>query len=317
MSASISFTLQELAKQFSLDSRGEPLTRIVRLATLKSADSDALSFFANAAYRNDLSNTRAGIVILRADDLKNHTGACLISSDPYLSYAKIAQLFTDDRGKAAKIHPRAHIDPNASIHESVSIGAGTVVEAGVNIGSGSKIAANVTLCQGVQIGQRVIIHPGVVIGADGFGLAFDQDHWIKVPQLGTVRIGDNCEIGANTTIDRGALEDTVLEEDVRLDNLVQVAHNVHIGAHTAIAGCVGIAGSTRIGKYCMIAGASGIGGHIEIADKVTITAMSMVTRSITKAGSYGSGVEAQAHSEWRKNLARLRKLDKTINKLRG
>ncbi len=316
MTASNSFTLKELAERFSLESRGEPKTRVTRLATLKNAGPDALGFFANSSYKTALASCRAGIVILRADDLEIYSGTCLISCDPYLSYAKIAQLFNEDN-KTAQKHPGAHIDSTAVIHESVSIGAGAVVEAGVTIGSECEIGANVTLCQGVQIGQRVIIHPGAVIGADGFGLAFDQDHWIKVPQMGTVRIGDDCEIGANTTIDRGALEDTVLEEDVRLDNLVQVAHNVRIGAHTAIAGCVGIAGSTSIGKYCMIAGASGIGGHITIADKVTITAMSMVTRSITEAGSYGSGVEAQAHSEWRKNLARLRKLDKTINKLRG
>ncbi len=312
-----SFTLQELATQFSLELRGEPQTKVVHLATLKNATADALSFFANPAYLNDLNVTQAGIVILQAKDLETYHGACLISADPYLAYAKIAKLFTCVQSGKPLIHPRAIVAPDTDIHATASIGAGTVVEAGVSIGADCRIGANVTLCQGVQIGQRVIIHPGVVIGADGFGLAFDQDHWIKVPQLGSVRIGDDCEIGANSTIDRGALEDTVLEVDVRLDNLVQVAHNVHIGAHTAIAGCVGIAGSTRIGSYCMIAGASGIGGHIEIADKVTITAMSMVTQSIKEAGHYGSGVEAQPHTEWRRNLARLRRLDKTIRKLRG
>ena len=317
MSSGNTFSLQELAKQFSLDFNGEPQTQVVRLASLKNADAEALSFFANSAYLNDLRKTRAGIVILRPADAKTYHGACLISTDPYLSYAKIAQLFCTDTYSDPLIHPAANIDPTATIHESASIGAGSVIEADVTIAADTKVAANVTICRGVTIGQRVIIHPGVVIGADGFGLAFDKDHWIKVPQLGSVRIGDDCEIGANTTIDRGALEDTVLEEDVRLDNLVQVAHNVHIGAHTAIAGCVGIAGSTRIGQYCMIAGASGIGGHLEIADRVTITAMSMVTRSIPKAGQYGSGIEAQAQAKWQRNLARLRRLDKTINKLRG
>lgn len=309
------FTLKQLAECFSLDFRGAPDTCVQTIATLSSAEHKALSFLANPAYRKDLEITRAGIVILSADDLGDYKGAVLLSSNPYLDYARIASLISEASQTPASIHAHASIDPDTSIGSDVSIAAGVVVEKGVSIGNNCRIDANVTLCHGITLGERVIVHSGAVIGADGFGLAFDHDHWIKVPQLGSVIIGDDCEIGANTTIDRGAIEDTVLENDVRLDNLVQVAHNVKIGAHTAMAGCSGVAGSTTIGKYCMIAGASGIGGHIEIADHVTITAMSMVTQSIPEAGSYGSGVEAQPHAEWRRNLARLRRLDKTVKKL--
>ncbi|MBE9549750.1 MAG: UDP-3-O-(3-hydroxymyristoyl)glucosamine N-acyltransferase [Proteobacteria bacterium] len=308
------FTLKQLAGDYSLEYRGDAGTCIQRIATLGSAGPDALSFLANPIYRKDLEITSAGIVILAAEDLGNYQGAVLISSNPYLDYARIANR-VNEKPQSACIHPHASVDPDAAIGAGVSIAAGVVIEKGVTVGDNCRIDANVTLCHGVSLGERVIVHSGAVIGADGFGLAFDQDHWIKVPQLGSVVIGDDCEIGANTTIDRGAIEDTVLENDVRLDNLVQVAHNVKIGAHTAMAGCSGVAGSTSIGKYCMIAGASGVGGHIEIADHVTITAMSMVTQSIKTAGYYGSGVEAQPHAEWRRNLARLRRLDKTFKKL--
>lgn len=310
-----SFTLAQLAEHCSLEYKGAANTRIDKIATLISADTDALSFLANPAYRQDLAKTRAGIVILSADSLDGYQGAALISENPQLDYARIAKLINAGSRPRAFIHPHACIDPDTTIGSGVSIAAGVVIEAGVSIGNNCHIDANATLCHGVSLGERVIIHSGAVIGADGFGLAFDHDHWVKIPQLGNVVIGDDCEIGANTTIDRGAIEDTVLENDVRLDNLVQIAHNVKIGAHTAMAGCVGVAGSTTIGKYCMIAGASGIGGHIEITDHVTITAMSMVTQSILEPGHYGSGVESQPHADWRKNLARLRRLDKTIKKL--
>ncbi len=309
------FSLKQLADTFSLDYRGDENICVERIATLKSATVGTLSFLSNPVYKKELETTRAGIVILTADNLGDYKGAVLISDNPYLDYARIATLIAEQSQTPPSIHPHASIDPDTDIGAGVSIAAGVVVEKGVSIGDHSRIGANVTLCHGVSLGKRVIVHPGAVIGADGFGLAFDQDHWVKIPQFGSVFIGDDCEIGANSTIDRGAIEDTVLEADVRLDNLVQIGHNVKIGAHTAMAGCAGVAGSTTIGKYCMIAGASGIGGHIKIADKVTITAMSMVTQSILEAGSYGSGVEAQPHAEWRMNLARLRRLDKTIKKL--
>jgi len=189
------------------------------------------------------------------------------------------------------------------------IGPGCVVGEDCCIGAGSLLVARVTLVARVRLGARVRIHPGAVLGADGFGLAMDAGRWIKVPQLGGVVIGDDCEIGANTTIDRGAIEDTVLEEDVRLDNQIQVGHNVRIGAHTAMAGCAAVAGSAKIGRYCLIGGGVGITGHLEICDRVTVTAMSLVTQSIAQPGEYSSGMPVQDSRSWRRNGARFRQLD--------
>ncbi|HJT97927.1 MAG TPA: UDP-3-O-(3-hydroxymyristoyl)glucosamine N-acyltransferase, partial [Rhodanobacteraceae bacterium] len=185
------------------------------------------------------------------------------------------------------------------------------------VGAGSRLVARVTLVTRVTLGRRVLVHPGAVIGSDGFGLAFERDHWIKVPQLGGVRIGDDCEIGANTTIDRGALEDTVLEDDVRLDNQIQIAHNVVIGAHTAMAGCAAVAGSAKIGRYCLIGGAAGILGHLTVADRVTVTAMSLVTHSIPAPGEYSSGTPIQENRAWRRNAARFRNLDDMARRLKA
>jgi UDP-3-O-[3-hydroxymyristoyl] glucosamine N-acyltransferase len=233
------------------------------------------------------------------------------------------------------LHPSAAIDPSARIDASASvgpfvavgartrIGAGCVVGPGCtigedcDIGNGCELDARVTLVTRVRLGQRVRIHPGAVLGADGFGLAMDAGRWIKVPQLGGVRIGDDCEIGANTCIDRGALDDTVLEEDVRLDNQIQVGHNVHIGAHTAMAGCSAVAGSARIGRYCLIGGGAGVLGHLEICDRVTVTAMSLVTHSIREPGEYSSGTPLTDNRTWRKNAARFKQLDTIARRLAG
>ena len=199
----------------------------------------------------------------------------------------------------------------------VTVGPGCVVGPGVTLGDDTWLVANVTVMHGCLIGARVTLHPGVVVGADGFGIANDNGRWINVPQLGTVRIGDDCEVGANTTIDRGALDDTVLEDGVKLDNLVMVAHNVHIGAHTVVAGCVGIAGSTRIGKRCMVAGASGISGHLNICDDVMIMAMSMVTSDIHQPGQYASGLPLDTLENWRRNGARFRNLDAIAKRVKA
>ena len=203
----------------------------------------------------------------------------------------------------------------AVIHAGVQLAGGCFVGAGSVIGADSRLSANVVVCHDVTIGERVKIAAGAVIGSDGFGLANEGGQWLNVPQLGGVRIGNDVDVGANTTIDRGALDDTVLEEGVRLDNQIQVAHNVHIGAHTAIAGCVGISGSARIGKHCMIGGGSGIVGHLEIADHVIVTGMTMVTKSITKPGVYSSGVPAQENDVWNRNYARFRQLDRLARKV--
>jgi len=334
-----SFSARELAERFALQLAGNGDTRVNSAAPLTRAREDQLSFLANPRLRPQLAASHAGIVIAREADAQDHPGTVLIAPDPYLSYAKLATVFERTPEHPPGIHPStdiapdAEIDPTASIAAFVSIGARSRVEAGARIGPGcvigddciigahSELTANVTVYRRVRLGQRVLIHPGAVLGADGFGLAPERlpegaMRWHKVPQLGGVVIGDDCEIGANTTIDRGALDDTVLGHDVHLDNLIQVAHNVRIGDHTVMAGCVGIAGSAVIGRNCMVGGQAGIAGHLHICDNVTITAKSMVIQSIDTPGEYSSGVPVMMDSRaWRKNLARLRGLDTLARRL--
>jgi UDP-3-O-[3-hydroxymyristoyl] glucosamine N-acyltransferase len=328
------YTLGQLARRFDLDVHGDPEQRVSGLATLSAAGPEDLGFLANAAYAQQLGDCRAGALILAKNMLERWTGNALVTSNPYAAWARVAALMTPRTQAPTGIHASAWVDPDAQVDPSaaigpqcsiaagcrigagVEIGPGCVVEAGAVVGDRSRLVGRVFIGEDVQIGQRVLIHPGAVIGADGFGLALDQGRWLKVPQMGSVQIGDDCEIGANTTIDCGAIEDTVLEEDVRIDNQVQVAHNVHIGAHTAIAGCVGIAGSTRIGRYCMIAGACGIGGHLTICDQVIVTAMSTVVDSIDEPGEYGSGIPARPHARWKRILVRLGQLDDWARRLR-
>jgi len=320
--------LSELAEQFDLPYNGDGDTLIDGIGTLSDATGTQLSFLSNPAYRIQLATTRAAVVLVSADDAKRCPVNTLVTDDPYVSYAKIAARFDPKRPLEPGIHPSAVIDPSASVGSHVHIGAnvvvgpgcvishackigpGVVLTADCKLGVGCRVQANVTLFDGVEVGQRTIIHPGAVIGADGFGLAFDKDHWAKIPQLGKVRIGDDCEIGANTTIDRGAIGDTVLEDDVRLDNQIQIGHNVHIGAHTAMAGRVGISGSTEIGKYCMFAGSSGTVGHIQIADRTTVNFCSVVTKSITQQGTvWSAALPARPLREWHRSVAHLRKLE--------
>ena len=328
------YTLEELARQFDLDVHGDPKQQVSGLATLSAAGPGDLGFLANAAYARQLGECRAGALILAENMVERWPGNALVTPNPYAAWARIASFMSPRSPIPTGIHDTAWVDPDAEvdpgaaigpqcsiaagcrIEAGAEIGPGCVVEAGAVIGSQSRLVGRVFIGEQVRIGQRVLIHPGAVIGADGFGLALDKGQWLKVPQMGSVQIGNDCEIGANTTIDRGAIEDTVLEEDVRLDNQVQIAHNVHIGAHTAIAGCVGIAGSTRIGRYCMIAGACGIGGHLSICDKVIVTAMSTVLDSIEEPGEYGSGIPARAHARWKRILVRLGQLDDWARRLR-
>lgn len=327
-------TLKALADRFDLTLRGDPDHRVGTLATLASAGPGDVSFLANPAYAPDLEECRAGAVILDEKLAGRWSGNALISRNPYASWARVAALLHPQPAAEPGIHPSAAVAEDAQIAASASIGAhvsigartrigsnvvigpGCVIAEDVVIGDNSRLVARVCIGPQCRLGERVLVHPGAVIGADGFGLAMDAGRWIKVPQMGAVLIGDDCEIGANTTIDRGAIEDTQLAEDVRLDNQVQIAHNVRIGAHTAIAGCVGIAGSTRIGSYCMIAGACGIGGHLTICDKVIITAMSTVLDSISEPGEYGSGIPARAHARWKRILVRLGQLDDWARRLR-
>ena len=327
------YRIDELAQRFGLALRGIGDATIRGVATLASAQSDQLAFLANPRYAASLAGTRAGVVVVRAEHAELCPAPALIAPDPYLAYAKIAALFEDIPAAQAGIHATAVVEAGARISAGASVGpfcsiaADAVIEdgavlgphcvigAGCLVGAQSRLVARVTLVARVRLGQRVLIHPGAVLGAEGFGIADDHGRWVKVPQLGGVRVGDDCEIGANTTIDRGALEDTVLEEDVRLDNQIQIAHNVTIGAHTAMAGCSAVAGSAKIGRHCLIGGGAGVLGHLSIADRVTITAMSLVTRTINAPGEYSSGAPLEENRRWRRNAARMRHLDELAKRV--
>ncbi|MFT3755998.1 MAG: UDP-3-O-(3-hydroxymyristoyl)glucosamine N-acyltransferase [Pseudoxanthomonas sp.] len=329
------FTARELAERFGLQLHGNGDAQVTGVATLAHAGEDQLAFLANSKYRNQLEASRAAVVVVREADAEAAPNAALIAKDPYAAFAKISALFEKQPARAAGIHPSAVIDPSASVAATahigpfVSIGAnsrigdgcvvgpGCVIGEDCELGDGCELLARVTLVARVRMGKRVRVHPGAVLGAAGFGLAMEAGRWLNVPQLGGVRIGDDCEIGANTCIDRGALEDTVLEEDVRLDNLIQIGHNVHIGAHSAMAGCSAAAGSARIGRYCLIGGAAGVLGHLEICDKVTIDAMSLVTSSIHEPGTYASGTALDEIHTWRKNATRFKQLDTMARQLQA
>ncbi len=327
-------TLGQIAVRFGLELKGDPATRVTHVGELKDAGPAALSFLADARYERYLADTKAAAVVLEPKLASQCQVAALISDNPRAAYARIAAWLHPPEPVRPGIHASAVIDPSAIVAESAQIGPHTVVGAhavigervvvgsGTQIGNGVTLAedcrlmARVTLYGGVRLGARVIVHAGAVIGADGFGIAQDRDGWVKVPQLGGVVIHDDVEIGANTTIDRGAIGDTVIESGVKLDNQSQIGHNVRIGEHTAIAACVGISGSTTIGKRCLIAGAVGIVGHLQIADDVVITGLSMVSSSITRAGVYSSGVPVSEAGAWRRIVARLRNIDELFDKVR-
>jgi UDP-3-O-[3-hydroxymyristoyl] glucosamine N-acyltransferase len=314
---------------------GDPETMITGVATLQHAQAGEISFLANPSYRRYLSTTNASAVILSEKDASACPTSVLVSENPYLAYARVATKlfpgkdFLPGIDETAVIGESSSIDPNAWIGPRVVIGEGATVEAGVYvgpgcvvedncaIGAGSRLVANVTLCRDTRLGQRCLIHPGAVLGADGFGLANDQGRWIKVPQLGRVWVGDDVEIGANTTIDRGALEDTVLHDGVKLDNLIQIAHNVEIGRNTAMAGCSAVAGSTKIGNDCTIGGQTGLVGHLTIGDNVHFSAATLVTRSFTKAGYYSGNLPAMENGAWKRMVARLRNLESMAKQMKN
>ena len=329
------FTVATLAERFGLTVHGDADRPIDGVATLARAGTTQVAFLANPRYRSQLAASGAGAVVMREDDAADHAGTALIAKDPYAAFAKISALFDHRPVLAPGIHPSAAIDPAATVSPDahvgpfVSIGPGSRVEAGATIGpgcvigedcvvgEGCELVARVTLVRRVRLGKRVLIHPGAVLGADGFGLAMEHGRWLKVPQLGGVVVGDDGEIGANTTIDRGALDDTVLEEDVRLDNQIQIGHNVRIGAHTAMAGCSAVAGSATIGRYCLIGGGAGILGHLEVCDRVVVTAMSLVTSTIREPGEYSSGTPLMDNRSWRKSAARFKQLDALARQVGG
>ncbi len=328
-------TLGEIVRRLGGELNGDAGITVRQVATLEKATPDTIAFLANERYLGQLKATRAGAVIVGQQLHEQPDMPRIVTANPYAYFARVSALFNPLPENVSGIHPAAVVHPQAIVEAGVYVGPGAVIEAGANIGKGCSIGAgtclgagvelgegstlypNVTVYHGCKLGKRVIIHAGAVIGADGFGIAMDEGRWLKVPQIGRVVIGDDVEIGANTTIDRGAIDDTVIEDGVKLDNQIQVGHNVRIGAHTAIAACVGIAGSSRIGRLCRIGGASGIAGHLTIADNVEISAHTLVTKSITEAGTYTGAYPFESNRDWRRNAASLRNLGELTARVRA
>ncbi len=325
--------LDEIVARFGGEIVGAGDTVISRIGTLEGAGPGELAFLANPKYRHQLASTRAAAVIMAPPAVAG-PAAAILTAQPYLYYARVAQWLNPPPVVVAGIHPsavvegevsaKASIGPQvwigagAKIADDVVIGANCSIGAGVEIGVGTRLAANVTIYSGVILGARCLVHSAAVIGADGFGFAREAEGaWVKIPQVGRVLVGDDVEIGAGTTIDRGALGDTVIGDGVKLDNQIQVGHNVHIGAHTALAGCVGIAGSAVIGARCTVGGAAVILGHLSIADDVNVAAGTLVAKSIGKAGTYSGAVPFLEHGDWLRNFSRLRHLDAMADKIRA
>lgn len=329
------FRLAEIAKRLGGEVLGEPDVTVSGIATLASAGPADLTFFTKGRYRSQLASTRAGAIILSREERDSTTLPRIVCEDPYAYYAKVAALFYPALSTEPGVHASAVIDPGAKVHasarvgpcchlargaevgERVTLGAGCVIGERTRIGEDSHLHASVVIYHDCSIGRRAIIHSGAVIGADGFGMASEGGRWHKIPQVGKVVIGDDVEIGANTTIDRGALDDTVIEDGVKLDNQIQIGHNVRIGAHSALAGCVGIAGSATIGRHCTIGGGAVILGHLELADGVHIGAAAVVTRSVRSPGEYAGLYPMQEKSEWARNAVLLRNLEKLIERVRA
>jgi UDP-3-O-[3-hydroxymyristoyl] glucosamine N-acyltransferase len=327
------YSLRELAERYGGEVIGDPDVTVSRVGTLENAGPDTITFLANERYARQLQATSAAAVIVGPAAREATTTPRIVCANPYLYFARVSALFNPPRPAEpgihstalvhaeARVHPGAEVGPyaivsrRAQVEDGAVIGAGSYVGEAVSIGRNTRLHPGVAVYAGCTIGARTIIHSGVVIGADGFGIAFDEDHWVKVPQIGRVRVGDDVEVGANTTIDRGAIDDTVVEDGVKLDNQIQIAHNVHIGAHTAIAACTGIAGSVRIGRYCRIGGAVGIAGHVEIGDRVEISGQTAVTRSISRPGAYSGVYPFEPNREWRRNAAQVRHLDELAKRI--
>lgn len=329
------YTLSQLAELLELRLDGDGDCTVERIATLGNATPGSISFLADPRYRKHLQDCRASAVIIPASEREHCPVNALISDNPYLSYARASALFAPQPeaegelldpsatihpqatvGAGVRVGPQAVIARGAVLDDGVTVGAGAVIGENSVIGADSLIHANVTIYHDCRIGKRAVIHSGAVIGSDGFGFANDNGQWVKIHQLGRVVIGDDVEIGANTSIDRGAIEDTLIADGVKLDNQIQVAHNVRIGKHTAMAGCVGIAGSAEIGEHCAIGGGVGILGHLKIADQVTVTAMSLVPNSINKAGVYSAGTPLEPKAQWQKNYVRFKQLDDMARRIK-
>jgi UDP-3-O-[3-hydroxymyristoyl] glucosamine N-acyltransferase len=328
------YRLSDIVEKLGGRVAGDSGVRITQVATLENAQPDQISFLANSKYRAQLASTKAGAVILSEKDADATSLPRIISDNAYAYFAKVSSLLNPAPAATPGVHPSAVLGEGAKIDPSASIGAMAVIGEGASIGpcsvvgegccvgpnviigSHSRLYPRVVIYHDCILGDRLVAHSGAVIGADGFGIAMDEGRWIKIQQIGKVVIGDDVEIGANTTIDRGALDDTVIEDGVKLDNQIQIAHNVKIGAHTAIAGCVGIAGSTTIGKCCRIGGSAGILGHLQIADNVEIAAFTLIGKSIRKAGAYAGIFPFSRTDEWRRNSMHLRHLDELAERIK-
>ena len=304
------FTLAQIASRLGGRVAGDPQTVIRQVGSLEQAGAGQITFFNSKKLQGKLSQTRAAAVILAPENERLTALPRIVADNPYAYFARVSQLFNPVVSQAPGVHPSAVVAASAKLGKDVSIGAGCVVGDEVTIGDESCLYPRVVIYPNCSLGKRVVVHSGAVIGADGFGLAPEAGRWVKIPQVGGVRIGDDVEIGANTTIDRGALDDTVIEEGVKLDNQIQVGHNVRIGAHSAIAGCVGIAGSADIGRHCTIGGAAMIHGHIRIADHVHVSAGTLISRSLPNPGTYTGFYPFDEHEAWRRGAASLRRLGK-------
>lgn len=322
-----SYRLEEIASALGAELRGDPDMRVSGLATLQAAEPGQISFLANPSYAKYLADTRASAVLVSPAVADQVPANALVLDNPYLGYARLSHWFDPEPAARPGVHPSAVVDPDARVASTASIGPNVVIEAGADIGervvigagsvigararigTDSKIRPRVTLAHDVVLGQRCYVLSGAVIGSEGFGFANEKGEWHRIAQIGRVVLGDDVEVGANTTIDRGAIEDTVIGNGVKLDNLVHIAHNVHIGDHSAMAAMVGIAGSTHIGRHCVFGGQCGVAGHLEIADQVRLTGMTLVSGSIREPGVYSSGIAADTNRQWRKNAVRFRQLD--------
>ena len=327
-------TLGELATQLGVALKGPADALVDHLAPVTSAGPGSLTFLGDRRLRRHLVETQAGCVILTAADAEHCPVPALLSNNPYLIFARAARILHPSPSVVGGVHPSAVVEASARVDSTAWIGPCSVVEAGaligprvfvgpgcvigsdVEIGADSRLVARVTLCAGTRVGERALIHPGAVIGREGFGFARDGEQWVRMPQVGRAILGHDVEIGANTTVDRGAIGDTLIGNGVKLDSQIQIGHNVEVGDHTAMAANTGISGSTRIGRNCTIAGAVGMAGHLEIADGVHFTGMAMVTRSVSAPGVYSSGIPAMPSADWRRNVARFRHLDELVRRIK-
>lgn len=327
-------SLTELADHLGAELLGDGDITITGVATLKDATSGEIAFLANESYRKQLSDSQASAVIVRPTDAESVAGSALVCDNPYLAFARTTHLFDNRSPAQVGVHPTAVIADSAVVGADCRIAANVVIGEYVELGEGCEIGpgtvigdhcvlgtqchlnANVTLYHDVTLGERVRIHSGTVIGADGFGFAPDQGRWVKIMQLGGVRIGNDVEIGANSCVDRGALGDTIIGDNVILDNHVQIAHNVELGDGTAAAAQAGVAGSTRLGKHCTLAGNAGVAGHLELCDGVFVAPKTVISKSITQAGGYATGTAQMPINEWRKSATRFRQLDSMARRIK-